>query len=194
MEFLANLDTRLLLLINGLHNTFFDYFMIYMSARLIWIPLYLFLIYLIISQYKSKSYLIIGFLLLTVILSDQLSVHAFKNVFERLRPCHDPDVAPLLHLVTDCGGQYGFVSSHAFNVFALATFISFLLARVYRWIPWLMFIWAGIVSYSRIYLGVHYPGDVLAGAVLGFLDGWLMMSLYRYVSGLKKENSAIENH
>jgi len=192
MEFLAHLDTQLLLLINGLHNNFLDYVMVYLSSRWIWLPFYLFLIYLIIRQYKSGSYLVLAFLLLTVIISDQLSVHLFKNVFERLRPCHNPDVAPLLHMVTDCGGQYGFVSSHAFNVFALASFLSFLLYRTFRWMPWVMFIWAALVSYSRIYLGVHYPSDVIAGAFLGFVDGFLMVRLYLFIEGSRKRKSAFQ--
>lgn len=123
--------------------------------------------------------MILLFILLLITLSDQISVHAFKNVFERLRPCHTPDLLLVVHTVEKCGGQFGFISSHAANSFALAFFISGLLRKSYKWIPYVMYSWAALTIYSRIYLGVHFPGDVLGGAILGMILGWIVLKGFR---------------
>lgn len=123
----------------------------------------------------SKTWMVLLFVAVLITLSDQISVHAFKNVFERLRPCHTPDLIFVVHTVEKCGGQFGFVSSHAANSFALAFFISGLLRKSYRWVPYLMYGWATLTIYSRVYLGVHFPGDVLGGAILGMFIGWVVL-------------------
>lgn len=182
IEFLDLIDTNLFLLINGLHNGFFDVVMVYVSAKFFWLPLYIFLLYLIIKKFSKKSWLVLVFVFLLILAADQLSVHAFKNVFERLRPCHTPDLLFIVHTVEKCGGKFGFVSSHAANSFALAFFVSALLKSYYRWIPWLMFSWAFLTIYSRVYLGVHFPGDVIGGAILGILVGWMIFLGYNFAS------------
>lgn len=188
LDFLNKLDTDLFLLINSFHNDFFDVLMVYVSAKFFWIPLYLFLLYLIIKELKWRAVLVLIAVALLVTISDQLSVHLFKNVFERLRPCHNPDLSLIVHTVEKCGGQFGFISSHAANSFALAFFISNLLRQKYSWIGWLMYVWATLVIYSRIYLGVHYPGDVIVGAVFGLLIGWMVLLLYQHTGKLLFES------
>lgn len=184
LDYLISLDKQLFLFLNSFHNTFFDYVMVYTSAKYFWIPFYLILTYLIIREYKVKSTLIIAFVLLLILLSDQLSVHAFKNVFQRLRPCHTEDLKLLIHMVNNCGGQYGFVSSHATNSFALATYISGLFAGRYKWMGWLMFIWAALVSYSRVYLAQHFPADIIGGAILGIIIGMVVLILLKFTINL----------
>jgi len=115
---------------------------------------------------------------LLITISDWSSVHLFKNVFQRLRPCHDPDISHLVHLVNNhCGGKYGFVSSHAANAFAVVGYTVMIIRNRYYTIG--IITWATLVSYSRIYLGVHYPGDVLGGAVLGLGVGFLVYWIFR---------------
>lgn len=154
--------------------------MVYVSSKLFWLPLYIFLLYLIYIKFGKKTWFVLVFVVLLILIADQLSVHAFKNVFQRLRPCHTPDLLLVVHTVEKCGGQFGFVSSHAANSFALAFFISALLKSSYKWLPWVMFAWAFLILYSRVYLGVHFPGDVLAGAILGILVGWIILKSYRF--------------
>ena len=109
------------------------------------------------------------FLTLGIVVSDQLS-NVFKYGFERLRPCHDSTLIPYMRSV-ECGGKYGFYSAHASNTFLVASFLSPLLKKKYIYLSSLLFIWASVVAYSRIYLGVHFPLDILAGAIMGMVIG-----------------------
>jgi undecaprenyl-diphosphatase len=179
LSFLKELDTRIFLLINGLHAPFLDSFMQAISFKFFWIPLYLFFLILLIKQYKIKTVLLVVFVALTITLSDQICLHFFKNVFMRYRPCHNLLLAAKVHLVDNCGGKYGFISSHAANSFALAFFLFQFLKEKYIWAT-ALFVWAALVGYSRIYLGQHYPSDILVGAIVGISIAWLTVKLYFY--------------
>ena len=100
----------------------------------------------------------------------------------RLRPSHEPALEGLIHLSkAGAGGMYGFVSSHAANAFGLATFLGFVLDKRFKWLKYWLFLWAALVSYSRVYNGVHYPGDVIVAACIGALIGWIISKLYRFI-------------
>ena len=172
IEQLINWDKSLLLFLNGMHCSVSDFIMYWISAKLIWIPFYLFLLYFIIHNYKIRTIDVLIFTAILITASDMISYHCFKEVFHRLRPCQDPSINSMVHLVKgECGGKYGFVSSHAANTFAIALFIIQLLGKKIKWIIPTMLIWAAVVSYSRIYLGVHFPFDVFCGAILGAVIG-----------------------
>lgn len=179
LDLLNNLDTSLFLAINGLHNAFFDVVMVYISARFFWIPFYILLLYLIFREYGWQTISILVFIALLILITDQGSVHLFKEVFQRPRPCHAADLQLFVHTVEGCGGRYGFISSHAANSFALAYFVSAALKNSYSLIRWVMYSWALLTIYSRVYLGVHYPGDVVAGALFGLFAAWLVLLSYR---------------
>jgi len=189
MEILINWDTNWLLFFNGLHTPFLDSIMWFFSQSKVWIPLYLAIFAFIFRKLnlREASFALLR-LLLVVGLADLISVKLFKEVFQRLRPSHNPEISGLLHLhkYNDgqfyTGGLYGFVSSHAANTFALASFTSL----IFRIKPYsiLIITWAVIVSYSRIYLGVHYPFDILGGAILGTIIALLFYYLFNFV--LKK--------
>jgi undecaprenyl-diphosphatase len=180
VEKMMQLDRSLFLFLNGMHTPLWDYIMYFISGKFSWLPLYLFILYLLFRSYRKKGFILLLGAVILITLSDQLSVQAFKEVFERLRPCHEPALAGQVHTVNgQCGGAFGFVSSHASNVFALAAWSHLLLRR--QWYAALIFLWASLVSYSRIYLGVHYPADVLGGAVLGICTGWAVYRFYRFV-------------
>jgi undecaprenyl-diphosphatase len=175
---LEQLDQRLFLFLNSLNNTFFDGLMYAISGKIIWAPLYLAILIWLGIRYRNRFPLILGFIALAVLLSDQVSVQLFKNVFHRLRPCHEPALEGLVHLVRgECGGLYGFVSSHATNSFNVAL-ISLLFIQK-RWYTISILTWAALIGYSRIYLGVHYPGDVICGSILGALIGWSVFKLWQ---------------
>lgn len=169
---LIQADRQALLWLNRLHTPFFDRVMEFVSGRPEWIPLYLVILAVVIRKYRLQSVWIIMAMVLLIVLSDQLA-NVLKNGVQRLRPCRDPEIGHLVHRVRDhCGGLYGFVSGHAANSFALATFVSVLFRR--QWVTITLVFWACLVSYSRIYLGVHYPGDVLGGALLGIILAFLV--------------------
>jgi undecaprenyl-diphosphatase len=179
---MLNIDTELFLFLNGLHADWLDPIMIFISGKISWTPFYFVLLYLIIKNYKKQSILIIIGIILLIVCSDQISSSVFKPLFERPRPCHNEAIKDLVYLPSGhCGGAYGFISSHACNVFALAVFITHILKRYYSKIGWVMFIWAAMVAYSRIYMGVHYPGDVLVGAAVGAVIGWGFVEVYKSI-------------
>lgn len=172
LELLEQFDRELFLFLNGLNSPVLDIIMVWFSDKLFWIPFYFLLLLLIVWKNGWKSLLIIiPIVALVITLSDQISVHLFKEVFKRYRPCHNEQIKNLVHLSNGCGGIYGFVSSHAANTFALAVFIGFILKDRIKYIFPFMLSWAFLISYSRIYTGVHYPLDILAGAILGILIG-----------------------
>jgi undecaprenyl-diphosphatase len=173
MEELIALDKKFFLYLNGLHSSWLDPVMFLLSETYPWFLLYAFLLYLTARNYGLKSWLVLLSIVLTILLSDQIASGLFKPFFLRLRPSHEPDLESTIHLVNHYkGGLYGFASSHASNVFALATFFWLLFRQTYKGMFWL-FVWASLVAYTRIYLGVHYPGDVFAGALIGILSGWI---------------------
>jgi undecaprenyl-diphosphatase len=178
MDWIRNLDTRLFLFLNGYHNETWDSIMWWISGKTTWWPLYLVLLLFLAWKKKWQLVPMILFIAGVVALTDQTSVHLFKSVFQRLRPCHEPALHGLVHLVNDrCGGKYGFISSHAANSFGLAFLLIPWVRK--RWFTTVMVVWAIAVSYSRIYLGVHYPGDLIAGAIWGAGCGLLLFLLFR---------------
>ena len=154
----------------------------WVSDKYSWIPFYALLVVVIGIKLRWRSLLlVIPITALLITISDQLSVHLFKNIFERCRPCHNINIQQFVHLVSGCGGKFGFVSSHAANSFALALFTGLLLKKQIRFILLFMIAWAVLVSYSRIYNGVHYPADIIVGALLGLIIGWGCFRLYIYL-------------
>lgn len=175
IEKLSDIDVQLFLFLNGLRNPFLDFVFWWASQPLVWIPIYICLLYFVIRVYRWQSIFVVLFALLSVTLTDQISVHLFKDVFMRLRPCHNPSIAMQVHTLNGyCGGDYGFISSHAANYFGIASFLSILLYRKIRHFSLLVFIWVSVIAYSRVYLGVHYPADVVCGALVGMLIGFLL--------------------
>lgn len=185
MSFIASIkeiDTELFLFLNSKHNAFFDVVMFWSSHRYFWIPLYSFFFFLVFKHFGKKTFLIAAATVLLIVLSDQISVHAFKHVFLRYRPCHNLLIRAQVHLNDGCGGTYGFISSHAANTFALAMFLSLLFKNKIKYFGLSIFIWASFVSYSRIYNGVHYPADIIFGAIVGMGIGISVYTIYQKVN------------
>jgi len=192
MEILKHWDTTLFLFLNSKHNDFFDVVMFWISKGYFWIPVYLLFLYFMIKYYKYKTiYIILAYALL-ITLTDQVSVQLFKNFFHRLRPCHEPAIEGIVHTVNGyCGGDYGFVSSHASNFFGFTTLTILLLRKKIKYLSVILIIWASTICYTRIYLGVHYPGDILGGALVGIILAFGVYKLYSFLSIknlLKKES------
>lgn len=184
LDLLLNLDREVLLSINGWHSPVADKIMLFFSAIPVWIPLYILVAVLMFCpkwqrvNVKRSSWIIGGVSLLAVGvcfgLCDQISV-LIKESVQRYRPSHEPTLDGLVRVIEGRGALYGFVSSHAANTFGFALFTSMLFRRRSYTIP--IFIWATIVAYSRVYLAKHYPLDVLCGALLGLLMGYLCYRL-----------------
>ncbi len=161
-----------------------DSFIPWLRYGVIWYPFYLFLIVFVILNYRRQAVFFLAAAAVNITASDMISSRVVKAAFERLRPCNDPAlIGEMILRVPYCSGGYSFTSSHACNHFALATFLYLLLApQLGRHVAWI-FLWAGLVSYAQVYVGVHYPLDILGGAVLGSFIGWASHKLYYWLSG-----------
>jgi undecaprenyl-diphosphatase len=168
IEIITKWDEAAFLWLNSFHSEAVDPIVLQLTKTITWIPLYLLVLYQIYRLEAKNTAWILGGVMLTILLADQVSSGLMKPYFERLRPCHDPRLEGILHLYGRCGGLYGFVSSHAANTFGLATFLTLKLGKKQKAFAWL-FLYALLVSYTRIYLGVHYPLDLFFGAGVGVL-------------------------
>lgn len=170
---LLELDKKLFLFLNGIHSPWMDPVMYYSTKTFVWVPLYLLLLFFIFKTYKQDGWYFLLGATITIILADQITHSLMKPFFGRLRPSHEPTLQGMVYLVNGYqGGLYGFASSHAANTFGTAVFIWLVLRPYYKGIVWI-FLWASFMTYTRIYLGVHYPGDILVGAFIGLLAGWI---------------------
>ncbi|MFI5124790.1 MAG: phosphatase PAP2 family protein [Chitinophagales bacterium] len=165
-------------------NPVFDVVFSFMRQAELWIPFYLFLLVLAIVNFGRKGLWWSATLIMTVIISDLCSSTILKNTIFRLRPCRNPDIADQVRiLVNYCPQSSSFTSSHAFNHFAMAFFIFITLNETGSW-RWLLFLWALMISYAQVYVGVHYPLDVLGGTLVGSSIGYLMSQFFRKQFGI----------
>ena len=159
---------------SGTANSFFDWLMPNLRTPLFWLPVYAFFIAFMIYNYKIKGlYMVLG-ALATFIISDQLSAHFLKFVFARDRPCRDPYLIDHVRMLVTCGPGYSMPSSHATNHFAISLYLISLFKGKIKWISLICITWAASVCYAQVYVGVHFPMDVIFGGILGSLIGAFM--------------------
>jgi undecaprenyl-diphosphatase len=173
LEILQRWDASLFFWINqGWSSGFLDALLPVLRERLVWAPFYIFILVFSLLNYGKKGWLYIGVLLLCFAAADFTSSQILKKQVQRLRPCNDPALVAQVQLRVPCGSGYSFTSSHAANHFAVALFLIGVFGHLNRWIRPSLLLWAGSIALSQVYVGVHYPGDVLCGGLLGSLIGW----------------------
>jgi undecaprenyl-diphosphatase len=160
------------------HNSFLDAVLPYFRNQWFWAPLYLFLLLFMPYKFHRNGWIWCGAFLVTFALSDQISAHLLKPYFHRIRPCNNPYLSSIVHNIVPCGGGYSFPSSHASNHFSMGVFSAVTLSRMAKWIWPVAIIWAAVVSFSQVYVGVHFPLDVTCGALLGAIVGTFTGKLF----------------
>lgn len=179
---LEELDRQLFLYLNQCYHDSLSPFMLWATGDTAWIPFYIIIIILLIWQFRIRAIAVLVVVAITITVADQFASSFMKPTVQRLRPCYEPALAGKVHLVTEgCGGKYGFISSHAANTFALAMLLSMLLFQTRqknaKLLSMILFSWAFLVSYTRIYVGVHYPADIFGGAIAGMLIAWILVKV-----------------
>ena len=194
VSWLEALDQRLFLFLNGMNTPWLDPIMGLISAKWTWLPFYAVLLAWMVSVYKKQVWKLLLAVTFLIFLTDRISSGIFKPWVQRDRPCHTLSIQAQVHTVDGCGGQWGFMSSHAANVFGLALMLWILLHKRSPGIAW-MFAWAVLVSYSRIYVGAHYPLDILAGFGLGTICSFAVLGIFNRVGSLKiPESNSHRSH
>ncbi len=178
---LLDFDTKLFLFLNNLGSPVWDNFWLFVTNRFAFIPLYIFLFYLLYKKYGLKALLVFAITVaLMITFTDQIT-NVFKRGFERPRPCGVAELVGKMRFVVDYCGKYGFFSGHSSNSMAVAVFAGLLLKPYYKYLIFLLLFWSAVVAYSRIYVGVHYPLDIVCGLTFGAFSGFLFYKLAKYV-------------
>lgn len=171
LETIKAIDESLFVYLNALHNSFFDRLMWLFSEMLYWVPLYVWFLWMLYKRYPTQYWTVLVAIILMIVASDQIC-NVVKESVMRLRPSQDPHLQAMVHTINGYrGGMYGFYSSHASNTFTVALFMITTIAKERKYIIPIALIYAILTAYSRVYLGVHYPGDILMGAIMGTLLG-----------------------
>ncbi|KXN98702.1 phosphoesterase [Aequorivita aquimaris] len=180
LDELLKYDTELFLFLNNLGNTSWDGFWRFVTEKWSSIPLYAFLLYLVFKHYGWKGTLVIIVCVALMITATDQIASLFKYGIKRPRPCKVEELQPLMRYVADGCGRFGYFSAHAASSMAAAVFLGLSLQKWYKYLPFLLLLWAVITGYSRIYLGVHYPLDVISGMAFGGLTGWLFYLIQKW--------------
>lgn len=179
MDSLLALDETLFFIINNdWHVAFLDTILPFWRNKLFWIPLYVFLISFSLLNFKKQGLYFIFAAIIAVGIADSVSSQLIKKTIQRQRPCNQEAMRSQVELLVPCGGGYSFTSSHAANHFSLATFISLTLGGLVKGIRFPLFLWASIISFAQVYVGVHFPLDVFCGAILGIFVGYIVATFF----------------
>ena len=179
LEKILSLDTELFVYLNGLGSETFDGFWLVITKQTSWIPLFLLLLYLIYNKLGIKQVLyLLLFVAILLVLTDQTS-NLFKNGFQRLRPCNNPEINPFIRII-QYRNSFSFFSGHATSSMGVTTFLYLIFRNDFKYF-WLLFLWPLIFAYSRIYLGLHYPVDIISGYFCGAILAFLMFKFYKIV-------------
>ncbi|MBO3116720.1 phosphatase PAP2 family protein [Winogradskyella sp. DF17] len=183
LDQLLTYDKELFLFLNNLGTEQWDGFWMFYTHKFNWIPFYALLLFLLYKHLgKQRILMLILVVVALITFTDQIT-NLFKYGFERYRPCHQEDLQSIMRIVKEgCGGRFGFFSGHASNSMAVAVFVGLILRNTYKNLIFLLLVWAAAMAYSRIYIGVHYPLDVVCGMAFGALSGFVFFKLNNYLS------------
>lgn len=180
-------DQKLFVYLNGLGSEIFDGFWLLITKQIYWTPLFLFLLYLVFKKLGAKQTLFLMLFVAVLLVFTDQTANLFKNGVQRLRPCNNPEINSFIRIV-QARSSFSFFSGHATSSMAVATFLYLIFKKDFKYF-WLLFLWPLIFAYSRIYLGLHYPLDIISGYLCGAILAFLMFKLYRMV---QKRNSSVK--